>query len=65
VYALFLQHIEQTAARSSDRKAYQRVCAIIRNLKKAGGKEQAAQVKQRLLMKYPNKPAFKDELSKV
>lgn len=65
VYALFLQHIEQTAESSSDRKAYQRVCAIIRNLKKAGGKEQAAQVKQRLLMKYPNKPAFKDELSKV
>jgi hypothetical protein len=65
VYALFLQHIAQTAAGASDRKAYQHVCAIIRNLKKAGGREQAAQIKQRLLMKYPNKPAFKDELSKV
>lgn len=65
VYKLFLQHIGEAAADSGSRKEYQRVCAIIRLLKKAGGKEQAAQIKQRLLMLYPRKPAFRDELSKV
>lgn len=65
VYGLFMQHIEETAANSDNRKDYRRVCAIIRTLKKAGGREQAAQAKQKLLMKYPNRPAFKDELSRV
>lgn len=65
VYALFLQYIEQTAARASNRKDYQGVCAIIRNLKKAGGKEQALEVKQKLFNKYANRPAFRDELSRV
>lgn len=65
VYDLFLKHIEQTALRAANRKDYQGVCAIIRNLKKAGGKEQASEVKDRLLTKYTNKPAFRDELSRV
>lgn len=65
VYTLFLQYIEQTAIRASNRKDYQRVCAIIRNLKKAGGKEQALEIRQKLFNKYANRPAFRDELSKV
>ncbi|MDR3601047.1 MAG: SWIM zinc finger family protein [Desulfosporosinus sp.] len=65
VYLLFLQHIEQSAARASNRKDYQRVCAIIRNLKKAGGKERASEIIQKLFNKYANRPAFRDELSKV
>ena len=65
VYALFMQYIEQAAARAGNRKDYQGVCAIIRNLKKAGGKEQALEIKQKLFIKYINRPAFKDELSKV
>jgi len=65
VCGMFLQNIEQAAERSSNRKEYQRVCATIRSLKTAGGKEQAEQVKQKLLIKYPNRPAFRDELSKV
>lgn len=65
VYALFLQYIEQAAAGASDRRGYQGVCAIIRNLKKAGGQEQALEIKEKLLNKYPNRPAFRDELSKV
>lgn len=65
VYALFLQYIEQTAARASSRKDYQGVCAIIRNLKKAGGKEQALEIKQMFYAKYANRPAFRDELSRV
>jgi hypothetical protein len=64
VYALFLQYIEQTA-RAGNRKDYQGVCAIIRNLKKAGGQEQASEIKQKLFNKYANRPAFRDELSRV
>jgi hypothetical protein len=65
VYGLFRQYIEQTAARANSRKDYQGVCAIIRNLKKAGGKEAALEIKQRLFSQYANRPAFKDELSRV
>jgi hypothetical protein len=65
VYTLFLQYIEQTAARAGNRKDYQTVCGIIRNLKKAGGQEQAVEIKQKLFNKYANKPAFRDELSRV
>lgn len=65
VYALFLKYIEQTAARAGNRKGYQGVCAIIRKLKKAGGKERALEIKQKLFNKYANRPAFRDELSKM
>lgn len=65
VYSMFLHYINQTAARANKRKDYQTVCAIIRNLKKAGGKEQALEIKQKLINKYANKPAFKDELAKI
>jgi len=65
VYTLFMQYIEQTAIRASNRKDYQRVCAIIRNLKKAGGKEQTLEIKQKLFNIYANRPAFRDELSRV
>jgi len=65
VYLLFLQHIEQSAARAGNRKDYQRVCAIIRNLKKAGGKEPASEIIQRLFNKYAHRTAFRDELSRI
>lgn len=65
VYEVFRQYIVHTAARAGNRRDYQGVCAIIRNLKKAGGKEQALEIKQILLDKYPNRPAFRDELSRV
>ena len=65
VCMLFLEYIEQTAARAGDRKDYQGVCAIIRNLRKAGGNEQALEIKQILYTKYANRPAFRDELSRV
>ncbi|WP_243454439.1 SWIM zinc finger family protein [Desulfosporosinus fructosivorans] len=65
VYLLFLQHIEQSAARAGNRKDYQRVCAIIRNHKKAGGKERVSEIIQKLINKYANRPAFRDELSRV
>jgi len=65
VYDLFLKHIEQTASRASKRRDYQKVCAIIRNLIKAGGRNQALMIIQKFFIKYANKPAFKDELTKI
>ncbi|BBB91792.1 SWIM zinc finger family protein [Methylomusa anaerophila] len=65
VFDLFLKYIEQVAARAGNRRDYQGVCAIIRNLKKAGGKDQALEIKQKFSIKYANRPAFRDELTKV
>jgi len=65
VFTLFMQLIEQAAARADNRKKYQGVCAIIRNLKKAGGRKQVLEIKQMLLIQYAKKPAFMDELSRV
>ncbi len=65
VYELFIKYIEQTASRASNRKSYQGVCAIIRNLKKAGGKEQALEITQKLYNIYAKRPAFRDELTRV
>jgi len=65
VFDLFLKYIEQASARAGNRRDYQGVCAIINNLKKAGGKEQALGIKQKLFMKYANRPAFRDELIRV
>jgi len=65
LYTVFLQYIEQSATRAGNRKDYQGVCAIIRNLIKAGGKERALEIRQKLFNKYANRPAFRDELSRV
>ena len=65
LYRLFVQHIEKLAASSGDRGGYKRVCAVIRRLKKIGGKNEAALVKERLLKIYKNRPAMRDELSRV
>lgn len=64
-YALFLRHIRQNAALVSNRRGYQQVCAMIRRLKKAGGKEEVTVIIQELYTKYANRPAFRDELTKV
>ncbi len=65
VFDLFLKYIEQAAARAGNRRDYQGVCAIIRNLKKAGGKTHALEIKNKLFTKYANRPAFRDELTRV
>lgn len=65
VFGLFLKYIEQAAARAGNRKDYQRVCAIIQKLKKAGGKDLVPEIKQKLTVKYANRPAFRDELTRV
>lgn len=65
VNELFRSHIIASAAQSNTRKHYQNVCRILRILQKVGGKEEAAQIANTLLSKYPNKPAFRDELMKT
>jgi hypothetical protein len=65
VYNLFQQYIEYSAAGASDRSGYRRVCGTVRLLKKAGGKDRAAEIKKKLTAMYIRKPAFLDELSKV
>jgi hypothetical protein len=65
VYKIFIQYIELVASSARNRNDYQSVCAIIRNLKKAGGTEQALEIKQQLYTKYANRPAFRDELTRV
>lgn len=65
VIQLFQVHIEQAAARSTTRTQYQNVCRIIRQLQEAGGREEAVAIAHTLLNKYSNKPAFRDELSRV
>jgi hypothetical protein len=65
VFDLFLEYIEQLAVRASNRQDYQRVCASIQNLKKAGGKDHASEIKQKLFINYARRPAFRDELTKI
>ncbi|MEM5818007.1 MAG: hypothetical protein AAGU16_09115 [Desulfitobacterium hafniense] len=65
VCRIFQHNIEQAAALANTRSHYRGVCAIIRTLQKAGGKEEARDVVQSLLLKYPRRPAFRDELSKL
>ncbi len=65
VYGIFLENIERTAAGASNRGGYQRVCDIIRDLIKAGGNDQAQEIKQTLYNRYARRPAFRDELSRI
>jgi hypothetical protein len=65
VCELFLRHIGQFADQASDREDYKKVCSLIRNLRKIGGKDQAAEIKQKLFREYVRKPAFREELSKL
>ncbi len=65
VYAMFSRLIEKKASTAGNGKDYQEVCHIIRLLKTAGGHDQAGQAIQKLIGKYPQKAAFKDELLKI
>jgi len=65
VKALFVNYIESRADESSDRRDYADVCRIIRMLQKIGGKQEAFNVTQKLLAKFPRRPAFREELGKI
>lgn len=65
VFELFALYIEQSASRASSRSGYQGVCRIIHKLQEFGGREKAQVIKEKLYLKYKNKPAFKDELNRT
>ncbi|MCY9692280.1 SWIM zinc finger family protein [Paenibacillus alginolyticus] len=65
VFGLFVQHIVEEAARATNRKAYQKVCQIIRQLIKAKGSVHAEKLIQQFRLVYPNRAAFMDELQKI
>lgn len=65
VCALFIEHIESSAARASDRKRYQDVCRTIKNMREAGYKIEASGLIVDLLQQYPKRRAFIDELQSI
>ncbi|WP_019419808.1 SWIM zinc finger family protein [Paenibacillus sp. OSY-SE] len=65
VIHIFQKYIEWKAANSSSRKQYQGVCQVLKRFKKAAGPAEAERIVQLLLTQYPNKPAFRDELTKL
>ncbi|MCL4514470.1 MAG: SWIM zinc finger family protein [Firmicutes bacterium] len=65
VYEIFARQIFEEASRASSRNGYREVCSLIQTLAEAGGREQAREIAQSLLEKYPRKPAFKEELLKL
>jgi len=65
VKALFVAHIESMVDQSRNRRNYAGVCRIIRLLHQIGGRQEAIAVTQKLMDKYPQRPAFQDELRKI
>lgn len=65
VYELFAVIIRQQADKSSNRSQYKEVCSQLRLLVKIGNKSLAAELVQELLLRYPRRPAFREELQKV
>ncbi len=65
VTEIFKQHIHSMAERSSNRSAYRNVCKVIKTFRKVCGPERANVIIKELEDRYPKKPAFLDELSKV
>ncbi|WP_276357004.1 hypothetical protein [Cohnella caldifontis] len=65
VYRVFEQQIGHAMQEASNRKEYKKGCSLIRELLKAGGRQQAKQVVESLRQRYPNRPALLDELSRI
>ena len=64
-YKLYFDYIICLAQRSSSRKEYQSCCKEIKSLYDAGGTAEAKRLVMFLKNKYPQKPAFIDELNKL
>lgn len=65
VIVIYSHFIKSEAGSSSNRKAYQRVCAILNRYKEYAGKQLQQELVTELMTLYKNRPAFLDELSKV
>lgn len=64
INTLYQNFIMQLAKEASDRGKYRVVCREIRALHKLSGNSPVALV-ETLMSKYPQRPAFLDELSKI
>ncbi|MNN29452.1 hypothetical protein D3C81_1430540 [compost metagenome] len=62
---IYSNYIYSAASTSSNRKGYQRVCAILKRYKKAVGKPSQEEIILQLKAQYYTRPAFMDELAKL
>lgn len=65
VIKLYRRYITESANSSSNRKDYQRVCAILNRYKMIAGKKNQEETINELIALYRKRPAFVDELSKL
>lgn len=65
VVAIMGELIEVEAERATNRDYYQKVCAHIHEMVRAGGMDEARVLVSRLKARYPRKPAFQEELRRV
>lgn len=65
VIEVYQSFVKEQARISSDRKAYKKVCQIIKRYGKVAGKEKRDELINELQSLYKKRPAFLDELSKI
>jgi hypothetical protein len=65
VGAIFVEYILERAVHANGRSHYKDICGLIQHYKKACGEEAAYKLRNELKEKYPKRPAFLDELSKL
>ncbi len=65
VIEIYKNSIKSTASFSSNRKAYQGVCQMLKRYKKIAGKKNQEDIINELSALYKRRPAFVDELSKI
>ncbi len=65
VIEIYKKHIKSVASSSSNRKAYQGVCGMLKRYKKIAGKKNQEEMINELSVLYKKRPAFLDELSKI
>ncbi|WP_410513480.1 hypothetical protein PaeBR_03205 [Paenibacillus sp. BR2-3] len=62
---IYSDHIYNAAGASSNRKEYQRVCAMLKRYKKIAGQASQSEILLQLKTQYNRRPAFLDELAKI
>ena len=62
---IYKDYIKSVSKVSSNRSNYKNVCRIISGYKKVAGKSLQEDIVKELIRTYQNRPAFRDELSKI
>lgn len=65
VIQIYKRYIKAAASSSSDRRAYQGVCGIIKRYKNIAGKKNQKEIVDELIALYGRRPAFVNELGKI